>query len=165
MTAQPLLSPLPSSLALQHVQRPAKVLVGGSTLGRLRTERYKSPWQTMLEQSGGSNPLELSTSGRESPLFHLYSLSFDTEQDNRMRQQQEFYLNYGRALRVLREDIPRCASVRDTAALFVTSPASTYMTEPGRGGADNCGDPASRIFKSRTQNARQRWSQVLQGGA
>ena len=105
---QPLLSPLPSPLAFQHVQRPAKVLGSGSTLGRLRDNQCRSPWQTMLEQSGGSNPLGLSTSGREWPLFHLYSLSFDTEQDKRMRQQQEFYLNYGRALRVLREDIPRC---------------------------------------------------------
>lgn len=109
--AQPLLSPLPSSLAFQHVQRPAKVQGGGSTFCRLRNDKCRSPWQTMLEQSGGRNPMELSTSGQNAPLFHLYSLRFDTEQDKRMRQQQEFYLNYGRALRVLREDIPRWANL------------------------------------------------------
>ena len=108
--AQTLLSPIPSALAFQHVQqRPLKAQGGGSALGRVRHDKGRSPWQTMLDTSGGSNPMELCTSGRELPLFHLYSLSFETEQDKRMQKQREFFLNYGRALRVLREDIPRCA--------------------------------------------------------
>ncbi|CAL8471080.1 g10622 [Coccomyxa elongata] len=119
--AQTLLSPIHSALTFQHVQqRPLKVQGGGSALGRVRNDKCRSPWQTMLDTSGGSNPMELSTSGRELPLFHLHSLSFETEQDKRMQQQREFYLNYGRALRVLRENIPR---------FFKQAPDTSIFTE------------------------------------
>lgn len=107
--AQLLLSPIPSAATFKHVQlqRHGKVQSSSPAASRPRPATSRSPWQTMLEQSGSSNASPLSTSGRDFPLFHLYSLRFDSEQEARMRQQQEFYLNYGRALRVLREDIPR----------------------------------------------------------
>lgn len=107
--AQPLLSPLPSVATFKHVQqqRHGKVHSSSSTVRGPRPTSSRSPWQTMLEQSCSSLPSPLNTSGRELPLFHLYSLRFNSEQEQRMRQQQEFYLNYGRALRILREDIPR----------------------------------------------------------
>lgn len=132
--AQTLLSPIPSALAFQHVQqRPLKVQGGGSALGRVRNGKCKSPWQTMLDTSGGSNPMELSTSGRELPLFHLYRLSFETEQDKRMQQQREFYLNYGRALRVLREDIPRYALAGAGVQLQRKVSCSTQILRAGAG--------------------------------
>jgi hypothetical protein len=65
----------------------------------------------MLQQSRCSSPLELSTSGAcDSLLFGLFALgctATEAEQ-KRQNQQQEFYLNYGRAVRVLREDVARC---------------------------------------------------------
>ena len=68
----------------------------------------------MLAEAHHSDPLELSTSGRFNLLSHLYTVGCTTEQDQQHRnQQQEYFLNYGRALRVLREDIPR--SVPSTA--------------------------------------------------
>ena len=40
-------------------------------------------------------------------MWGLSRLGVTLAQEQSMRQKQDFYLNYGRALRVMREDIPR----------------------------------------------------------
>ena len=40
-------------------------------------------------------------------MWSLSKLGVTLEQEQSVRQKQDFYLNYGRALRVIREDIPR----------------------------------------------------------
>lgn len=40
-------------------------------------------------------------------MWSLSRLGVTLEQEQSMRQKQDFYLNYGRALRIIREDIPR----------------------------------------------------------
>lgn len=63
----------------------------------------------MLEPSVSSSGLDLSMVERDSNtgMWSLSRLGVTLEQEQNMRQKQDYYLNYGRALRVIREDIPR----------------------------------------------------------
>ena len=86
--------------------------VAVSTPRTAPTAVMQPPWQTMLQHSRCSSPLELSTSGCDSPLlFGLYSVGCVGPEAEKLRrnQQTEFYLNFGRAVRVLREDVARSA--------------------------------------------------------
>ena len=79
----------------------------------------------MLQQGRCSSPLELSTSGLDSPpLFGLYSVGCTATgaEKQRRNQQTEFYLNYGRAVRVLREDVARSAAVDCLLAMTSKAP-------------------------------------------
>lgn len=57
----------------------------------------------ILSDSCGMSMVERDSLG----MWGLSRLSVTLEQEQSMRQKQDFYLNYGRALRVIREDIPR----------------------------------------------------------
>ena len=57
----------------------------------------------ILSDSCGMSMVERNSLG----MWGLSRLSVTLEQEQSMRQKQDFYLNYGRALRVIREDIPR----------------------------------------------------------
>lgn len=69
----------------------------------------RQPWQDMLEPSVNSSGLDLSLVERDSStgMWSLSRLGVTLEQEQSTRQKQDYYLNYGRALRVIREDIPR----------------------------------------------------------
>jgi hypothetical protein len=59
---------------------------------------------------GSSSLLDVSLVDRTSTgLWSLSRLGMTLEQEQIQRQKQDYYLNYGRALRVIREDIPRWA--------------------------------------------------------
>ena len=63
----------------------------------------------MLDSSASSSGRNISLVERDSStgMWSLSSLGVTLEQEQSMRQKQDYYLNYGRALRVIREDIPR----------------------------------------------------------
>ncbi len=63
----------------------------------------------MLDASVNSRGLDISLVERDSStgMWSLSRLGVTLEQEQSMRQKQDYYLNYGRALRVIREDIPR----------------------------------------------------------
>ena len=108
--AQTLLAPIASSAAFkQHVYQRSLPAASASHLVHQRPLRARSPWQHVVDPAfGSSSLLDVSLVDRDSTgLWSLSRLGVTLEQEQNLRQKQDYYLNYGRALRVIREDIPR----------------------------------------------------------
>lgn len=108
--AQTLLAPVASSAAFkQHVYQRSLPAARTSHLVHQRPLQAQSPWQHVVDPAfGSSSLLDVSLVDRDSTgLWSLSRLGVTLEQEQNLRQKQDYYLNYGRALRVIREDIPR----------------------------------------------------------
>jgi len=108
--AQPLLAPAPSPAAAfkHHVCQQNLSTASISTLAHQRPSQARQPWQSMLHTTFDSSSLDISMVERDNRgMWSLSRLGVTLEQEKSMRQKQDYYLNYGRALRVIRESIPR----------------------------------------------------------
>ena len=102
-------APRPAAAFKPHVCQRSLSIPSISPLLHQRPAPAQQPWQSMLESSVNSGGLDLSMVERDSNtgMWSLSRLAATLEQEKSMRQQQDYYLNYGRALRLIREDIPR----------------------------------------------------------
>jgi hypothetical protein len=108
--AQTLLAPVASPAAFkQQVSQRSLPAASPSLLVRQRPLQAQSPWQHTVDLAfGSSSLLDVSLVDRVSiRWWSLSRLGVTLEQERNLRQKQDYYLNYGRALRVIREDIPR----------------------------------------------------------
>ena len=105
--AQRLLAPVPPSPALtfRHLaqQRSMSTASPSHLVHQHPTRSSCHHMLDILSDSCGMSMVERDSLG----MWGLSRLSVTLEQEQSMRQKQDFYLNYGRALRVIREDIPR----------------------------------------------------------
>ena len=102
--AQRLLAPAPPSPALTFRHLAHQRSIPTASPSHL-VHQYPAliSCQHMLEEGCGMSMVERDSLG----MWGLSRLGVTLEQEQSMRQKQDFYLNYGRALRVIREDIPR----------------------------------------------------------
>ncbi len=103
-------APRPAAAFKSHVCQRSLSTASISPLLHQRPAPARQPWQSMLEPPVTSSGLDLSMVERDSStgMWSLSRLGVTLEQEQQsMRQKQDYYLNYGRALRVIREEIPR----------------------------------------------------------
>lgn len=108
--AQPMLAPVPRPASAFKQQLCQRYLPAVSTSLLVRQHRLqaRSMWQTTPDVLADSCGLDMRMVKRDDlGMWSLSRFAVTLEQEKSMRQKQEYYLNYGRALRIIRDDIPK----------------------------------------------------------